>query len=354
MANKGLLRNVPAVTCVPERGRFKLRPEGKFQSMRIRFQPSIRTDAPSRERRSGFFCLLAVMLAAATSAQAGPITFFVSTSSTANAQTSSCGVLCTVSNLASTSYNTNTGANTQFLTGNSTATGSTGLGLTASFDQTTANNGPTTATSYSAADLSSGTLKSMDAGTIGGQGSSVVELFDTLTFTVAGATGSTMTNFGINAALDGSDPDTGISNIDFALVVGQGANGSADAAFSYNTFDPPIVVDELGWTSESVSSATLSNLGFQGVLTGQGATFTDTIDLKLTLSCVSETCDYSHTGMVTLNLPSDVTFTSASGVFLTSQQSGVPEPASGAMTVAGLMLAVGVSVIPRRSKKVKA
>jgi hypothetical protein len=253
-----------------------------------------------------------------------------------------------ISNVASNSYNTNTGANTQFVLGNSTATGSTGLGLTSSLDQTAANNGPTTASSSAAADLSSGTLEALDAGTVGGQASSVVELFDTLTFTVAGAAGSTMTTIGFNAALEGSDPDTGISNIDFALVVGQGAQGSTDAAFSYNTFSPPITVAELGWTSESVSSATLFSFGFQGTVTGQGATFADTIDLKLSITCTSETCDYSHTGMVTLNLPSNVTFTSASGVFLTSQQSEVPEPTSAAMALAGLIAAVGLAWWSRR------
>jgi hypothetical protein len=299
--------------------------------------------------------LLAIMLANAGPLHAATINFFVSTSSTSNANISSCGILCNVSNLGMATYNTNTGATTQTL-GTGTASGTANvLGLTSSFDQTGAFNGTTgaAASSSAAGDLSSGTVRALDTGvTLGGEGSSVVELFDTLIFTVhgPGVNGSTITNIGISDNLNGIDPDTGFTNgINFALVVGEGAQGSADAAFSYST-PGPSTVSQLGWVSANVSSSTLSNFAFQGVFSGQGATFTDTVDLKLSVACSNETCDYSHTGTLSLNLPSNVTFTSASGVFLTQPVSEAPEPGSWAMMAGGLVVLLGMTIKRRHPR----
>jgi hypothetical protein len=41
-----------------------------------------------------------------------------------------------------------------------------------------------------------------------------------------------------------------------------------------------------------------------------------------------DTADFSHTSRVSLTLPSDVTFTSDSGAFLTPNTTATPEPAS--------------------------
>jgi hypothetical protein len=52
-------------------------------------------------------------------------------------------------------------------------------------------------------------------------------------------------------------------------------------------------------------------------------------------------CDYSNTGQLSLMLPSDVTYTSASGVFLTQAASSAPEPSS--LLLIGLGLAASVA-----------
>lgn len=288
------------------------------------------------------------MLACGRSIEASTVGFFVSTKSISFADSGG--------DQATISYNSNTGSFTQFLSGDSTASGSSILGLTSSFDQTAATDLllPThSASSYAAADLSTGTLKALSIGTsgaqlagFGGEGDSTAEFFDTLTFHVAGANAFTTTNIGINDSFDGINANSGVTNqISDVLVFGSG-----NAVFTYQSSSvPQLTLTQLGWASESFVTATLQNFLFQGVLSGQGATFVDTIDLKLDVACTGETCDYSHTGSVTLNLPSNVTVTSASGVFLSAQQSGVPEPASWAMTVAGLIVAAGLAVKRRRS-----
>jgi hypothetical protein len=62
------------------------------------------------------------------------------------------------------------------------------------------------------------------------------------------------------------------------------------------------------------------------------------LSMLLQLNCIGgETCDFSHTAAVSFSLPSDVTFTSDSGVLLTQTvASAVPEPASFALIGAGL------------------
>ena len=65
---------------------------------------------------------------------------------------------------------------------------------------------------------------------------------------------------------------------------------------------------------------------------------------ELSLTCESgASCDFSHTGDVALELPTDVSYTSDSGVLLTG---GVPEPATWAIMLIGL---AGVGASLRRS-----
>src|ERR1022692_780600 len=97
--------------------------------MRIPFGLSIRAVVPSRGRLFHFFCLLATLLACGASIHATTLGYFVSTQSIAFADGNDNTTI---------SYNSNTGSFTQFLVGDSTATGSSVLSLTSAFDQTTA------------------------------------------------------------------------------------------------------------------------------------------------------------------------------------------------------------------------
>ena len=268
--------------------------------------------------------LLMLILPRPAAAQA---TFFVTTSSESLVGGSP-------TNDGKATYNTNTGATTQ-ITGTATASGTANVsGLTSSFDQSTANGftflppvNPLNAFSFAAADLSSASVRAMGGGNeqiayngaVGeGEGFGIAEIFDTLTFYVAGATSSTVTNIGINYSLNGSvtRPGPGVSVISTLLVPG------ADAQFVYDAYQLPNstpIVNQIGWVSENVISATPASFIFQGVTSGQGATFVIPIDLKLNVTCEGATCDYSHTGYLSLLLPPNVTVTSASGVFLTGQ-----------------------------------
>lgn len=308
-------------------------------------------------RNTIFISRLAILLAGATCIQAASL-FYVATSSTSGAPSTG--------DNASATYNTSTGASFQTSIpqagGTATATGTSNVtGLTSSFDQTSATGfGVLTpfpaldASSYTAADLSAGSVKSLVSGNEGvsangavafGSGSAVAEIFDTLTFHVAGATNSTVTDIVINTSLDGSaglnGKDGGIDVV-YTLLIPNG-----DVQFNYNTSNnPAVAVNQFGWVSETVASATPSSFIFQGVTSGQGASFVINLDLKLNVFCQGADCDYSHTGLIDLSLPAGVTYTSASGVFLSSS---VPEPASWAMTIGGIMLLACLAVKRRNS-----
>ncbi len=93
---------------------------------------------------------------------------------------------------------------------------------------------------------------------------------------------------------------------------------------------------DAGWSSESSSCLTTSCVDFQGTIAVTGPNPSVPIDLDLSLACDpgGSRCneDYSDTGVLSLALPSGVTYTSASGVFLTA----TPEPATFLLIVIGL------------------
>lgn len=80
---------------------------------------------------------------------------------------------------------------------------------------------------------------------------------------------------------------------------------------------------------------------FQGGFAIPNGTSTETLNAFILTSCLIATCDFSHTGTLSLgSLPSGVSFTSSSGVLL-SDDSAVPEPPTwGLLLCAAAPLAV--------------
>jgi PEP-CTERM motif len=205
------------------------------------------------------------------------------------------------------------------------------LGLTSSFDQTSASAGGNSSSSYAAADLAAGIVRA-DANSPAGNAYSGAnaEVYDTLSFNIPGATSSTTTLLTMDFSLDGTFDGNG--TVQTKLLFG----GSGDAETEWGLNFPPAFTKLNGFVSDSYSLST-SNYTFQGTIAVQGANPTAQIELDLLLSCgafVSCSEQYQHTGILSLSLPSGVTYTSASGEFLTAP---VPEP--GTLFLAGLSLA---------------
>jgi hypothetical protein len=241
-------------------------------------------------------------------------------------------------------------------------------GLTSSFDQTSAQAPGSlspfalvTASAYASADLASGSVRISGTGDITvsnngvygpGEASGSADLFDQLTFHVAGATASTVTPITVTYSFDGTstvlsqsigqETFTGFADVTSNLTFN---NAVADYNFSTSNATP-ISTDVSGWASQTFS-ATPGLFTFQGVFDISGATFVMPISLSTSYACQAATCDYSHTGVIGLSLPGNVTYTSDSGVFLTQPLTESPEPSSWMLAI--VSIAAGFALAARRS-----
>jgi hypothetical protein len=245
----------------------------------------------------------------------------------------------------------------QFLTGgcgsgsgctvSASGTVSTNPLLTSSYDQTSvsANGNGFSASASANASLATGTIGAAATGLgqlygdIGGVGQAASYLQDNLTFSVRGATSSTVTDVTVHFNLDGTlsaVPPAGDANVRAIDAFG---NGATDTTV-YNTYSTSYATavtnfDQSGWVSYTLSDADPNDISFTGVYALQGADPTVGIALYLAASCgLGATCDYADTNGVTLTLPTGVTYTSQSHRFLTA--SAVPEPAAWAMLLPAL------------------
>ena len=237
----------------------------------------------------------------------------------------------------------------------------TGL-ATSSFDQTAGvkvpdvidyGPGPNyTASSYAAASLATGSLHAFGQGVGYSEAQTYAFMSDTLNFTIAGATASTVTPIAVHWTLDGTwsyNPISWSGEVDAGLTLG----GQVLADMVGTNYHPLAFVGapdtgQSGWASYSYASDTFTSIDFTGVydLVGASATLPFSTSLYVNpggglsadgLTAFATSIDFSNTGQVGLILPSNVSFTSDSGVFLTSQSSAVPEPATLSLVILPLL-----------------
>ncbi len=217
----------------------------------------------------------------------------------------------------------------------------------------------------SAADLSKGTVRAAGAPPTTGYytlTTADAQWYDILTFNIAGAAEDTITTIGFTVNFDGRVLDSGtrdrFNNVPNVFVQGRvviGENGFSNPfsatgeviANASNGFTPTTNLytqNRVGYGSWDAAS-TVDHMVFNGHFDVIGSTAEQFISLFLGINCDNGAiCDYGHTGTFSFNnLPTNVTFSSASGTFLSSVGSGaVPEPASWTMLIAGFGLTGGV------------
>jgi len=200
------------------------------------------------------------------------------------------------------------------------------------------------ADAYAGASLGSGTVQVSGQGTyldpnsgqIGGQSDSSSELNDRLHFRIAGASADTTTLIGVSLTLggliSGSSGYAGVStqlNFGNAYLVDNILASPASLPHISSTYAP-------GWSSYSFSSNAPDLITFNGVYALNGPQ----VDLAFVAAVGAESSlgmSYDYIQQLQLTgLPSNVTYTSDSGVFLTSALAPTPEPGTIALFGAGL------------------
>jgi len=200
----------------------------------------------------------------------------------------------------------------------------------------------------STADLSAGVLRAFVGASSGGRGIAGAQMKDNLTFQVLAGGTSSIT---VTAHLDGSFMPNELRNYglsqsmnlsffgqaSFSQVAGK-VNPTSPYYFGNNGasgYSPPS-----GWQSYSFSNQSASGFDFVGTLAvtdGQRMG----LNFNLGVDCQEAVCDFGSTGRIGFILPSNVRFTSDSGVFLTA--GAIPEPETWALMLGGLALVGGVA-----------
>lgn len=238
------------------------------------------------------------------------------------------GALC-VSNLGGTSginYNLTASSNTASLTTDRLGVpNSTGQGQASTY-----------------ADLASGKLGGSSQGDYARQGYTTAVFNDRLTFNVAGASPTTVTPIEVSFSIDGSMVYSGVPFSE-VVVTSSLQFGSSFASLVYGAAVVPSA-NQGGWVSGAWAAPADGGLlgyngtylnSFTGIYALVGAT--STLDVRAVLGTRASSLssvDFGNTASFQMSLPSDVTYSSASGVFLSAAP--VPEPGTWALMLAGM------------------
>lgn len=213
-------------------------------------------------------------------------------------------------------------------------------------------NGPSNgafADANTAANLGDGTLHvHAQGGTVYvGQGSenavATARFDDGLHSNVAGAAADALTAIGVHFSLDGrvvaGEFASSLEDMTTSLEFGNSGIGVVATARGIN----PFLVSshsERGWTSFSYSALDPTHVAFDGIYNLLGSIQTLGIGAYLSAGAAFADLDYGNTLRVSFTLPGNVSFSSDSGVFLTSVNAvtPVPEPETWALMMAGLGL----------------
>jgi hypothetical protein len=221
------------------------------------------------------------------------------------------------------------------------------LGLTSNAVNAAVTGNNQSASASAAANLAQGALRASASGSNFGSAEANASFFDTLQFSVPGAGVSTVTDIGVSLRLDGTTAASEGSTFTQALSFTIGGSGEASSGgYIYNhevQADPfpngsTNDVTFNTWLYNSVSNSGLNGVDFSAVFGIQGANPEITIQEMLTIGAADgANLNFSDTAALGLTLPSGVTYTSASGVFLTEPLSDVPEPSSLTLLGAGVV-----------------
>ena len=187
------------------------------------------------------------------------------------------------------------------------------------------------------ADLSTGTTHilgtSTDNGSLETSTHITVEMEDFLTFTVTGSNSTIAMGFSLDGLVGLQAESTYDQQIRYSI-------GSADMEWDVqsNGNPPPFTGNTSGFDTSAFTNDSITGFNFLGTFT---VTNGEVLELFFTQSMDCDngaTCDFSNTGQMSLNLPSDVSFTSTGG-FLSQPAASASAPEPGSLLLMGLGIA---------------